>query len=93
MPKSAAVTSVITNLAEDYGLSAGDQVTVGQVMQLYAQSGLTEAGFLQVLSVVRTMTSGRQAQTPQEHMTIFLEVLRQQLGLPDEHDLSPGALS
>jgi Bacteriophage replication protein O len=80
---SAAIASFITDLAEEKGERGVALEAVDQVQTVYAQSGLAEDGFLQVMQVAKMLTHGRQLKPDEEYMPHFSRVLREQLGLQE----------
>jgi hypothetical protein len=79
---SRPIGAFIEDIADELGEQANGAADVDQVMELYAQSGLSEAGFLQTLAVVRTITIGSQGGNPR--LPLFFTTLRRQLGLMGE---------
>jgi predicted transcriptional regulator len=81
--KTHAVRLFVVNLAKEFGEQLRDKAELDLVGTLYLQSGLSEEGFLQTLSVVRAIAKGAELKGNQLRLPLFFAILRQQLGVPE----------
>lgn len=71
----------VVNVAKEFGELLSDKSELDEVGSLYLQSGLSEQGFLQTLSAVRTIAKGTELKGGQQRLPLFFAILRQQLGV------------
>jgi hypothetical protein len=81
---SVAIATFITDVSVECGQGSVDRRDQDQTHRLYAQSGLSERAFLQVMDVARTLTTVTTSKEPGERMPLFLDMVREQLGLEEE---------
>ena len=83
----------VVNVAKEFGELVTDKAELDEVGTLYEESGLTEEGFLQTLSVVRSIAKGANVKADQPRLPLFFMLLRQQLGATDPNRPRPSGSS
>jgi hypothetical protein len=75
-----AVRLYVVNVAKEFGELITNKAELDEVGTIYENSDMTEQGFLETLSAVRSITKGANLKPDQPRLPLFFMLLRQQAG-------------